>query len=100
MADLTDASKDVETVEEQILCLEKSLSNNQFSKNHAPVQDELKTIGTEIFLYINSYWDRKFKKVQAEKLMKSNKSKKNFREIAFLAVLNFFPVQKLIFGHF
>ena len=23
-----------------------------------------------------------------------------FREIAFLAVLNFFPVQKLIFGHF
>ena len=23
-----------------------------------------------------------------------------FREIVFLAVLNFFPVQKLIFGHF
>ena len=36
---------------------------------------------------------RKFKKVQAKKLVKSN-------EIAFLAVLNFFPVQKLIFGHF
>ena len=27
--------------------------------------------------------------------MKSNKSKKNFREIAFLAVLNFFSVQKI-----
>ena len=26
--------------------------------------------------------------------------KKYFREIAFLAVLNFFPVEKLIFGHF
>ena len=43
---------------------------------------------------------RKFKKVQAKKLVKSNKSKNFFREIAFLAVLNFFPVQKLIFGHF
>ena len=40
------------------------------------------------------------KKVQAKKLVKSNKSKFFFREIAFLAVLNFFPVQKLIFGHF
>ena len=40
----------------------------------------------------------KFKKVQAEKPMKSNK--KYFREIAFLAVLNVFLVQKLIFGHF
>ena len=28
--------------------------------------------------------------------MKSNKSKNFFREIAFLAVLNFFPVQKLM----
>ena len=28
------------------------------------------------------------------------KSKIFFREIAFLAVLNFFPVQKLIFSHF
>ena len=37
---------------------------------------------------------RKFKKVQA------NKSKIFFREIAFLAVLNFFLVQKLVFGHF
>ena len=43
---------------------------------------------------------RKFKNVQAKKLVKSNKSKKKFREIAFLAVLNFSPVQKLIFGHF
>ena len=43
---------------------------------------------------------RKFKKVQAKKLAKSNKSTKKFREIAFLVVLNFFPVQKFIFGHF
>ena len=42
---------------------------------------------------------RKFKKVQAKKLVKSNKSI-FFREIAFLAVLTIFPVQKLIFGHF
>ena len=28
------------------------------------------------------------------------KSKKKTREIAFLAVLIFFPVQKIIFGHF
>ena len=40
------------------------------------------------------------KKVQAKNLVKSNKSNFIFREIAFLAVLNFFPVQKLIFGHF
>ena len=39
---------------------------------------------------------RTFKKVQAKKLVKSNKSI-FFHEIAFLAV---FPVQKLIFGHF
>ena len=32
--------------------------------------------------------------------MKSNKSKKIFREIAFLAVLNFFPVQKIDFWPF
>ena len=32
--------------------------------------------------------------------MKSNKSRIFFREIAFLAVLNIFPVEKLIFGHF
>ena len=41
----------------------------------------------------------RFKKVQAKKLMKSNISI-FLREIAFLAVSNFFPVQKLIFGHF
>ena len=40
------------------------------------------------------------KKVQVKKLVKSNKSKKLFCEIAFLPVLNFFPVPKLIFGHF
>ena len=43
---------------------------------------------------------RKFKKGQAKKLLKSNITKKFFREIAFLAVLNFFPVQKLICGYF
>ena len=37
--------------------------------------------------------------IEAKKLVKSNKSK-TFREIVFLAVLNIFPVQKLIFGHF
>ena len=42
----------------------------------------------------------KFKKVQAKKLVKLNKFKKFVREIAFLAVLNFFPVQKLMFAHF
>ena len=53
------------------------------------------------------------KKSRPKKLVKSNKSisrkifspkssiaKQIFHEIAFLAVLNFFPVQKLIFGHF
>ena len=46
---------------------------------------------------IHSGWARKFKKVQAKKLVKSNKSFSLSREIEFLAV---FPVQKLIFGHF
>ena len=36
----------------------------------------------------------------AKKLVKSNKSIFIFCEIGFLAVLNFFLVQKLIFGHF
>ena len=40
------------------------------------------------------------KKVQAKKFVKSNGSKIFFREIAFSADLNFFPVPKLIFGHF
>ena len=37
-----------------------------------------------------------------ENLKKSRQINQNFffREIAFLAVLNFFPVQNLIFGHF
>ena len=43
---------------------------------------------------------RTFKKVQAKKLVKSNKLKKQNPEIAFLTVLNFFPLQKLIFAHF
>ena len=37
---------------------------------------------------------RKLKKVQAKKLVKSNKKNKNLRDIAFLVDLNFFPVQK------
>ena len=42
-----------------------------------------------------------FKKSRQKKLEKSKKSKLFFfREIAFLAVLNFSPVQKLIFAHF
>ena len=40
---------------------------------------------------------RIFKKVHAKK---TREIKFLFREIAFLVVLNFFPVQKLIFGHF
>ena len=49
---------------------------------------------------------QKIKKVQGKKkIVKSNKSKflinQNFsREITFFAVLNFSPVQKIIFGHF
>ena len=44
-------------------------------------------------------WAIEFKKVQAKKkLVKSNKAKMFFREISFLAVLNFLPGQKLIFG--
>ena len=31
---------------------------------------------------------------------KINQKKNFFHEIAFLAVLNFFPIQKMIFGHF
>ena len=42
---------------------------------------------------------RKFKKVQAKKLVKSNKSN-FFRDIAFLAVLNFFPSSKIDFWPF
>ena len=41
-----------------------------------------------------------FQKVQAKKVVKSNKSKTFLREIAFLAVLNFFPLQKLILAIF
>ena len=39
------------------------------------------------------------KKSPGKKLMKSSKSNIFFREITFLAVLNFFPVQ-IFFGHF
>ena len=45
----------------------------------------------------SAQWARKFKQVQAKKLVKSNKSISFSREIAFLAV---FSVQKLIFSHF
>ena len=51
----------------------------------------------------NTQLARKFKKVQAKKLVKSNKLKKNFREIAFLTVLKidfwlFLKLQKMEFG--
>ena len=49
----------------------------------------------------DTQWARKFKKVRAKQLLKSNKSKYFFlHEIAFLAGLNFFLVQKSIFDHF
>ena len=51
-------------------------------------------------IIIITQWVRKFKKVQAKKLVKSNKSKKFFRENAFVAVLKIFPVQKLILAIF
>ena len=61
-------------------------------------QQQLQLIAQQQQLAGMYYW--KFKKVQAKKLVKSNKLKKFFREIVFLAVLNFSLLQKLIFGHF
>ena len=43
---------------------------------------------------------RKFKKSPGKKTREIKEINIFSREIAFLAVLNFFPVQKLIFGHF
>ena len=43
---------------------------------------------------------RKFKKVQTKKLVKANKSNIFFRDIAILAVLNFFPSSKICFWPF
>ena len=62
-------------------------------------------INEKIVQYQNMYiaqQARNFKKVQAKKFVKLNESKllSFFREIAFLAVLNFFSVQKMIFGIF
>ena len=55
-------------------------------------------------IFVLTQWDRKFRNVQTKKLVKSNKSIswKNFLNIFHekYSVLNFFPVQKLIFGHF
>jgi len=51
---------------------------------------------TLYFLTIHSIL--KIKIVQAKNSW--NQINDFFREITFLAVLNFFPVQKLIFGHF
>ena len=56
--------------------------------------------GTDFDLAKFAMRARKYEKVQAKKLVKSNKSKLFFREITFLAVLNFILVQKLIFGQF
>ena len=52
----------------------------------------------------NNYYNystvgQKIEKSPGKKLVKSNISKK-IRELAFLVVLNFFPLQKLIFGDF
>ena len=55
-----------------------------------------------LFIYIKyvfiAQWARKFKSPGKKK----NQTNPNvfFREIAFLAIINFFPIQKLIFGHF
>ena len=58
----------------------------------------IKTSILKIFIP-NTHWARKFKKVQAKKLVKSNKSIFS-REIAFLAVLNFSPSSKIDFCPF
>ena len=48
-----------------------------------------------------SQWGQKIKKSPGhKKLVKSNKSKNFFCEIAFLAVLNFFPSSKIDFWQF
>ena len=49
---------------------------------------------------IMSQWAKKVKKVQSKNLVKSNKSKNLFCEIASLAVLNFFPSSKFDFWPF
>ena len=43
---------------------------------------------------------KKFKKVQAKKLVKLNNSKNFLCEIAIFELLNFFQVQKMIFAIF
>ena len=47
----------------------------------------------------DSQWARKLKK-SMQKAHEIKENKNLFSEIAFLAVLNFCPLQKLIFGHF
>ena len=55
---------------------------------------------SEIILTI-AQWARKFKKVQAKKIVLNQINQKLFFcEIAFFAFLKFFPVQKMIFGQF
>ena len=66
-------------------------------------QLKLEPTVTASFSTLGVYTQRaiKFKKIQTKKnLVKSNKKKFFFREIPFLAILYFFPIQKLIFGHF
>ena len=71
---------------------------NDMGLNQRP---DIKNVSVSFCYFSNmSQLARKFKIVLAKKFVKSNKSKKFFLEIAFLADLNFFPVPKLIFGHF
>ena len=72
--------------------------------NHGDREDVLapKTIirTNDTLPYYAQRASQKIQKGSGKKLVKSNKSKKFLREIAFLAVLNFFRVQKFMFGHF
>ena len=61
-----------------------STINPKFTKMHIEIQNGPSNLKT----------------VQAKNLVKSKKSFFFSREIAFLAILNIFPIQKLIFGHF
>ena len=49
------------------------------------------------YLCTNSQQTKEFKKFQAKKLVKSNKSKNFFSFTTFLVVLNFFPSSKIDF---
>ena len=93
-------------------CVENSLKPIHFFAHSANFQpnctktagkmESFRQLGSDVLgASYSTQRGRKFKKVRAKKLVKSNiYIEFFFREIAFLAVLNNFPVQKLIFGHF